>query len=134
MAPAKAKRAWPRIASLTDVDLVALVEALAREAERRRDLLEQARLQAQAVVSGVVFKRNTARPAPTKEELAALMAKCAGNMLRAARMLGRKPTLIYRWAKRYGLAASDYRPRVEPWDPRAKHRPWMVTKPREGGA
>jgi hypothetical protein len=132
MASTKAKRAWPRIESLTDADLLALVEALAREAERRRDLLDQALAKAQA--TSEILKRRSARPAPTKEELAGLMAKCEGNMLRVARTLDRKPALIHRWAKRYGLAASDYRARVESWDPRAKHRPWMVTKPREGGA
>ncbi len=40
---------------------------------------------------------------PTAAELEALMRRFRGNMMRVARELDRKPALVYRWAKRFGL-------------------------------
>ena len=32
-----------------------------------------------------------------------------GNMMRVARELDRKPALVYRWAKRFGLKVDEFR-------------------------
>jgi transcriptional regulator of acetoin/glycerol metabolism len=55
--------------------------------------------------------RRSSRPPPTAVELEELMRRLHGNMLRVARELDRKPALVYRWAKRFGLNADDFRPR-----------------------
>ena len=36
-----------------------------------------------------------------------------GNVMRVARELDRKPALIYRWAKRFGLNVEDFRPKSD---------------------
>jgi transcriptional regulator with PAS, ATPase and Fis domain len=55
--------------------------------------------------------RRSSRPPPTAVELEELMRRLHGNMLRVARELDRKPALVYRWAKRFGLNADDFRPK-----------------------
>ena len=53
--------------------------------------------------------RRKSRPPPTAIDLEALMRRFRGNMLRVARELDRKPALVYRWAKRFGLNADEFR-------------------------
>jgi transcriptional regulator with PAS, ATPase and Fis domain len=53
--------------------------------------------------------RRKARPPPTATEMEALLRRFRGNMSRVARELDRKPALVYRWAKRFGLAVDDFR-------------------------
>jgi DNA-binding NtrC family response regulator len=55
--------------------------------------------------------RRKYRKPPTAEELEALMKRFQGNMMRVARELDRKPALVYRWARRFGLPVSDFRPK-----------------------
>jgi transcriptional regulator of acetoin/glycerol metabolism len=57
--------------------------------------------------------RRASRPPPNAVELEELMRRFRGNMLRVARELDRKPALVYRWAKRFGLTADDFRPKDE---------------------
>ena len=55
--------------------------------------------------------RRKYRKPPTAEDLEALMKRFRGNMLRVARELDRKPALVYRWARRFGLPVAEFRPR-----------------------
>ena len=57
--------------------------------------------------------RRKSRPPPDAVELEALIRKFHGNMMRVARELDRKPALVYRWAKRFGLRADDFRTKKE---------------------
>jgi transcriptional regulator with PAS, ATPase and Fis domain len=57
--------------------------------------------------------RRKYRPPPTAEELAELMKRYRGNMMRVARQLDRKPALVYRWAKRFGLDVAAFRGKAE---------------------
>jgi transcriptional regulator with PAS, ATPase and Fis domain len=57
--------------------------------------------------------RRKPRPSPTAAELEGLMRRFRGNMLRVARELDRKPALVYRWAKRFGLNVDDFRGKTE---------------------
>jgi DNA-binding NtrC family response regulator len=57
--------------------------------------------------------RRKARPPPNAADLEALMRRFRGNMMRVARELDRKPALVYRWAKRFGLDVGDFRPPEE---------------------
>ena len=41
------------------------------------------------------------------------MRRFQGNMMRVARELDRKPALVYRWAKRFGLDVDDFRKKDE---------------------
>ena len=54
--------------------------------------------------------RRKARPPPTAAEIEALLRRFRGNMMRVARELDRKPALVYRWAKKFGLAVDAFRP------------------------
>lgn len=51
------------------------------------------------------------RPPPSAAELEQLLRACKGNVLRASRQLDRKPTLIYRWCRRFGLDPASFRHR-----------------------
>jgi DNA-binding NtrC family response regulator len=53
--------------------------------------------------------RRKPRPPPTAEDLTLLMRKFKGNVMRVARELDRKPALVYRWAKRFGLEVDGFR-------------------------
>jgi DNA-binding NtrC family response regulator len=53
--------------------------------------------------------RRKYRKPPSAEELEGLMKKFQGNMMRVARELDRKPALVYRWARRFGLPVDDFR-------------------------
>jgi transcriptional regulator of acetoin/glycerol metabolism len=55
--------------------------------------------------------RRKYRKPPTAEELESLMKRFQGNMMRVARELDRKPALVYRWARRFGLPVADFRPK-----------------------
>jgi transcriptional regulator with PAS, ATPase and Fis domain len=55
--------------------------------------------------------RRKYRKPPSAEELEALMKRFQGNMMRVARELDRKPALVYRWARRFGLPVADFRPK-----------------------
>jgi len=88
-------------------------KALARDAERIGfDHLP-------AAIAGVPRLRSSPgrrkyRKPPTKEELESLMKRFQGNMMRVARELDRKPALVYRWARRFGLPVDDFRPKNGP--------------------
>jgi transcriptional regulator with PAS, ATPase and Fis domain len=58
--------------------------------------------------------RRKYRKPPTAEELEALMKRFQGNMMRVARELDRKPALVYRWARRFGLPVAEFRPKEMP--------------------
>ena len=49
--------------------------------------------------------------ATSAEELQTLMKRFQGNMMRVARELDRKPALVYRWARRFGLPVAEFRPK-----------------------
>jgi transcriptional regulator of acetoin/glycerol metabolism len=55
--------------------------------------------------------RRKYRKPPSAEELQALMKRFQGNMMRVARELDRKPALVYRWARRFGLPVAEFRPK-----------------------
>jgi DNA-binding NtrC family response regulator len=57
--------------------------------------------------------RRKYRKPPSAEELESLMKRFQGNMMRVARELDRKPALVYRWARRFGLPVADFRPKAE---------------------
>jgi transcriptional regulator with PAS, ATPase and Fis domain len=57
--------------------------------------------------------RRKSRPPPSAVELEAMMRRFRGNMLRVARELDRKPALVYRWAKRFGLNVDEFRAKTE---------------------
>jgi len=57
--------------------------------------------------------RRKSRPPPDAAELEALIRRFHGNMMRVARELDRKPALVYRWAKRFGLNVDDFRTKKE---------------------
>ena len=52
------------------------------------------------------------------------MRRFQGNMMRVARELDRKPALVYRWARRFGLPVDEFRPKDGP----AAARTAMATK------
>ena len=58
--------------------------------------------------------RRKYRKPPSAEELQALMRRFQGNMMRVARELDRKPALVYRWARRFGLLVAEFRPKDVP--------------------
>ena len=89
--------------------VVASAEALARGADR---IMAEHLPKLIASAPGRVRSspgRRSSRPPPTAVELEELMRRFHGNMLRVARELDRKPALVYRWAKRFGLNADDFR-------------------------
>ena len=104
--------AWPgNVRELAKV--VTSAEALARGADRiTTEHLPTAIASAPGRVRSSPGRRG-ARPPPTAVELEELMRRFHGNMLRVARELDRKPALVYRWAKRFGLNAADFRPKDE---------------------
>src|SRR5450432_3427510 len=59
--------------------------------------------------SRVVGKR-TRRPAPTAEELRALLEKFQGSVAQVARHLDRQYAVVWRCIQRYGIDANAYRP------------------------
>jgi transcriptional regulator with PAS, ATPase and Fis domain len=91
--------------------VVTSAEALARGGERiMAEHLPKAISSAPGRVRSSPGRRSS-RPPPTAVELEELMRRFKGNMLRVARELDRKPALVYRWAKRFGLVADDFRPK-----------------------
>jgi transcriptional regulator with PAS, ATPase and Fis domain len=87
-------------------------EALARDAERIGvEHLPAAILQAPKLKAAQ--GRRKSRPPPDAAELEALIRRFHGNMMRVARELDRKPALVYRWAKRFGLNADNFRTKKE---------------------
>jgi transcriptional regulator with PAS, ATPase and Fis domain len=53
--------------------------------------------------------RRKSRPPPSAADLEILLRRFRGNMMRVARELDRKPALVYRWAKRFGLDVDGFR-------------------------
>jgi transcriptional regulator with GAF, ATPase, and Fis domain len=49
------------------------------------------------------------RPAPTREELTALLAQANGSVAEVARRLNRQYAVIWRVVQRYGIDASSFR-------------------------
>jgi transcriptional regulator of acetoin/glycerol metabolism len=83
-------------------------EALARGSERIDfEHLPAAISSAPRLRSG--SGRRKARPPPSAADMETLMRRYRGNMMRVARELDRKPALVYRWAKRFGLEVDAYR-------------------------
>ena len=88
--------------------MVTSAEALARDAERigfehlPSSVANVPRLRSSP-------GRRKYRKPPTAEDLEALMKRFRGNMLRVARELDRKPALVYRWARRFGLPVAEFR-------------------------
>ena len=93
--------------------VVTSAEALARDTDRIAiehlpgTILSAPRIKAPAV------GRRKSRPPPDAAELEALIRRFQGNMMRVSRELDRKPALVYRWAKRFGLKADDFRAKKE---------------------
>src|SRR6266540_316267 len=56
-----------------------------------------------------VTRRRRPRPSPTVQELEVLLRRHHGNVLRVSRELDRKPAVVYRWARRFGLAVKGLR-------------------------
>ncbi len=48
-------------------------------------------------------------PPPDREQLKEQLAKHRGNLAQVAREVGRSRTQVYRWVKKYGLEADDFR-------------------------
>jgi DNA-binding NtrC family response regulator len=89
---------------------VASADALARGAERIGfDHLPTA-IAAVPRLRSSPGRRKYRKP-PSAEELEALMKRFQGNMMRVARELDRKPALVYRWARRFGLPVAEFRPK-----------------------
>ena len=57
-----------------------------------------------------VRNRRRPRPAPSAEEIEGLLRRHRGNVLRVSRELDRKPAVVYRWARRFGLQVKGFRP------------------------
>ena len=92
--------------------VVASAEALARDADR----ISVEHLPANVVAAPKIRSqqgRRKSRPPPDAAELEALIRKFRGNMMRVARELDRKPALVYRWAKRFGLNVDEFRDKNE---------------------
>ncbi len=53
------------------------------------------------------------RAAPTATELEELIRRSGGNMMQVARVLERKPAVIYRWARRFKLDIESFRRSAE---------------------
>jgi len=85
-------------------------EALARGAERIGFDHLPAAIAAVPRLRSSPGRRKYRKP-PSAEELEALMKRFQGNMMRVARELDRKPALVYRWARRFGLPVADFRPK-----------------------
>jgi transcriptional regulator with PAS, ATPase and Fis domain len=49
------------------------------------------------------------RPAPTEDELRALLSRHRGNVAAVGRELGKERMQVHRWMKRYGISIEDYR-------------------------
>jgi transcriptional regulator of acetoin/glycerol metabolism len=101
--------AWPgNVRELSKI--VVSADALARGAERIGfDHLPTA-IAAVPRLRSSPGRRKYRKP-PTAEELQALMKRFQGNMMRVARELDRKPALVYRWARRFGLPVAEFRPK-----------------------
>jgi transcriptional regulator with PAS, ATPase and Fis domain len=54
-------------------------------------------------------RRRRPRPPPTPAELQVIFQRFRGNVLRISRELDRKPAVIYRWARRFGLEVKGFR-------------------------
>lgn len=53
--------------------------------------------------------RRAPRPGPSRQEVADLLARHAGNVAEVARSLGRQRAAVWRWIKQYGLDPEDHR-------------------------
>ncbi|HVR61741.1 MAG TPA: sigma 54-interacting transcriptional regulator [Polyangia bacterium] len=93
--------------------VITSAEALSRDAERIGPEHLPAAIAAASGRSRLSPSGRVSRPPPSKIQLEELMRRLQGNMLRVARELDRKPALVYRWAKRFGLNADDFRPKDE---------------------
>ncbi len=49
------------------------------------------------------------RKGPSRAELSSILARDRGNMLAVARALGRDPSQVYRWLRKYALDPDDFR-------------------------
>lgn len=58
---------------------------------------------------GAPMARKSPEPAPTAEELDALLQKHRGNVAEVSRSLGRQRAAVWRWIKRFGLGPDRYR-------------------------
>ncbi len=88
--------------------VIASAEALARDSDR----ISVEHLPANVVAAPKIRShhgRRKSRPPPDAAELEALIRRFRGNMMRVARELDRKPALVYRWAKRFGLNVDEFR-------------------------
>jgi transcriptional regulator with PAS, ATPase and Fis domain len=74
-----------------------------------RDLAEA--LTAPGAVTGPPQRRKSPEPAPTAEELEALLARHAGDVADVAREMGRQRAAVWRWIKQFGLKPERYRPK-----------------------
>ncbi len=92
--------------------VVTSAEALAREAERIGFEHLPAAIAAAPRIKSSPGRRRYRAP-PSAEELASLLQRYDGNVLRVARQLDRKPALVYRWAKRFGLDVDEFRDKAE---------------------
>jgi transcriptional regulator with PAS, ATPase and Fis domain len=88
-------------------------EALARDSERIAIEHLPGTILSAPRIKGSAGGRRKSRPPPDAAELEALIRRFQGNMMRVSRELDRKPALVYRWAKRFGLKADDFRTKKE---------------------
>jgi DNA-binding NtrC family response regulator len=88
-------------------------EALARDTERIAIEHLPGTILSAPRIKGSAGGRRKSRPPPDAAELEALIRRFQGNMMRVSRELDRKPALVYRWAKRFGLKADDFRAKKE---------------------
>jgi transcriptional regulator with PAS, ATPase and Fis domain len=93
--------------------VVTSAEALARDTDRIAIEHLPATISSAPRVKGSAGGRRKSRPPPDAAELEALIRRFQGNMMRVSRELDRKPALVYRWAKRFGLKADDFRAKKE---------------------
>jgi transcriptional regulator with PAS, ATPase and Fis domain len=88
-------------------------EALARDTERIAIEHLPGTILSAPRIKGSAGGRRKSRPPPDAAELEALIRRFQGNMMRVSRELDRKPALVYRWAKRFGMKADDFRAKKE---------------------
>jgi transcriptional regulator with PAS, ATPase and Fis domain len=104
--------AWPgNVRELGKV--MTSAEALARDSDRIAIEHLPGTILASPKIKSSPGGRRKSRPPPDAAELEALIRRFHGNMMRVARELDRKPALVYRWAKRFGLKADDFRAKKE---------------------
>jgi transcriptional regulator with PAS, ATPase and Fis domain len=92
--------------------VVTSAAALARDAERIGFEHLPAAIAAAPRIKSSPGRRKYRAP-PSAEELTTLLERYEGNVLRVARQLDRKPALVYRWAKRFGLDVDEFRDKAD---------------------